>query len=68
MSEPDAGSQGALIEITRGGKKPVRLPNGETRTFLEDGDTIIMRGWCEKAGAPRIGFGEVRSRVLPARS
>ncbi len=68
MSGPDAGSEGALIEITRGGKQPVTLDNGETRTFLEDGDAIIMRGWCGKAGATRIGFGEVRSRVLRALS
>lgn len=68
MSGPDKGSEGALIEITKGGRDPITLANGETRTFLDDGDTIIMRAWCERAGAVRISFGEVRSTVLPARS
>jgi fumarylacetoacetase len=40
------------------------LPDGETRRFLEDGDEVIMRGWCERAGAARIGFGELTGRVL----
>ncbi len=66
MSGPGPGSQGALLELTVGGKQPVTLGNGETRTFLEDGDAIIIRAWCEKPGAARIGFGEVASRVLPA--
>ena len=63
MSGPEPGSQGALIELTQGGKQPITLDNGETRTFLQDGDVVIMRGWC--AGAVRIGFGEIRSQVLP---
>ncbi len=42
------------------------LPNGETRTFLEDGDTVILRAWCEKDGRRRIGFGTCRATVLPA--
>jgi fumarylacetoacetase len=67
MSGPTEGSQGALLEITEGGKKPVTLANGETRTFLEDGDTVIMRASCEREGAVRIGFGECRGEVLPAR-
>ena len=46
---------------------PINLPNGETRTWLEDGDSVVLRGWCEKPGAARIGFGEVRATVLPAR-
>jgi len=50
--------------LTEGGKHPVTLANGETRTFLEDGDTLILRGWCERAGAKRIGLGEVRGTVL----
>jgi len=44
------------------------LDNGETRTFLEDGDTVILRGYCARAGYLRIGFGEVRGTVLPALS
>jgi fumarylacetoacetase len=55
-----------LIELTVGGKQPLSLPNGESRTFLADGDSVIMRGWCEAPGAARIGFGEVRGQVLPA--
>lgn len=59
-------SVGALLEATAGGKNPVSLGNGEQRTFLEDGDTIILRGWCGGAGLPRIGFGEAKGTVLPA--
>lgn len=64
MSGPEADSAGALIELTQGGKQPVTLANGETRTFLEDGDTVIMRAWCEKASAARIGFGECIGTIL----
>ena len=67
MSGPDAGQEGALIESTRGSKQPVNLGNGETRTFLEDGDRVIMRAWCEQEGKRRIGMGEVSSTVLPKR-
>ncbi len=49
-----------------GGKQPITLTNGETRTFLEDGDTLILRGWCERAGAVRIGLGEARGTVVAA--
>ena len=66
LSGPTATEAGALIELTVGGKQPLSLPNGESRTFLEDGDSVIMRGWCEAPGAARIGFGEVRGQVLPA--
>ncbi len=66
LSGPTPDQAGALIELTEGGKKPITLPNGEQRTFLEDGDAIILRGWCEAAGAARIGFGECRGVVLPA--
>lgn len=57
---------GSMLELTEGGKSPITLENGETRTFVEDGDTIVMRGHCAKKGAARIGFGEVVSTVLPA--
>jgi fumarylacetoacetase len=56
---------GSLLELTTGGKNPVTLSNGEQRGFLEDGDTVILRGWCEREGARRIGFGECRGTVLP---
>jgi fumarylacetoacetase len=65
-SGPTPEEAGSLLELTVGGKQPVQLPNGETRSFLEDGDTVILRAWCEKPGAARIGFGECRSTVLPA--
>jgi fumarylacetoacetase len=67
LSGPTAGEAGALLELTEGGKNPLTLSNGETRTFLLDGDAVILRGWCEKAGAARIGFGECRATVLPVR-
>jgi fumarylacetoacetase len=67
LSGPSLDQAGALIELTAGGKQPLSLPDGEQRAFLEDGDLVIMRGWCEKAGAARIGFGECRGMVLPAR-
>lgn len=67
QSGPSHEEAGSLLELSNGGKQPVELANGETRTFLEDGDTVIMRGWCEKPGAARIGFGSVTSTVLPAR-
>jgi fumarylacetoacetase len=59
-------SRGSLLELTWRGTEPITLPTGETRSFLEDGDEIIMRGWCEKEGLPRIGFGECRGFVLGA--
>ena len=66
LSGPTMAEAGALLEITEGGKKPLSLSNGETRTFLLDGDAVVFAGWCEKPGAARIGFGECRATVLPA--
>ena len=66
QSGPTLDEAGALIELTAGGKNPLTLANGETRAFLEDGDAIVLRGWCEKEGYARIGFGECRGEVLPA--
>jgi fumarylacetoacetase len=54
---------GSLMEISRGGKQPLELPSGETRSFLEDGDELTLRAWCETDGAVRIGFGECVGRV-----
>ena len=68
LSGPTLDQAGALIELTTGGKHPLQLPNGESRTYLEDGDAVVIRGWCEKAGAARIGFGECLGTVLPART
>ena len=56
---------GSLLEISRGGKQPVTLPGGETRSFLEDGDEICLTAWCERDGAVRIGLGECVGRVVP---
>ncbi|HSV54612.1 MAG TPA: fumarylacetoacetase [Burkholderiaceae bacterium] len=67
QSGPTAGEEGCLLELSAGGRTPVLLANGETRSFLEDGDTVILRGWCERAGYARIGFGECRGTVLPAK-
>ena len=67
LSGPTLDQAGALVELTVGGKEPLQLPNGEARTYLQDEDAVVLRGWCEKAGAARIGFGECRGTVLPAR-
>lgn len=66
QSGPVHEEAGSILELTRG-KDPITLPNGETRTFIEDGDSVVMRGWCEREGAARIGFGEVVGTVLPAK-
>jgi len=67
ISGPTPGSSGCLLEMTTGGRNPLALPNGSTRTFLEDGDRVTMTGWCQGDGY-RIGFGEVTGTLLPARS
>jgi fumarylacetoacetase len=59
-------SRGCLLELTTRGSEPIDLPNGEQRRFLQDGDEIILRGYCEREGAVRIGFGECRGSVIPA--
>lgn len=66
ISGPDPGSYGSLIEITRNGAEPIRLAGGSERGFLHDGDTVTVRGWCERPGLPRIGFGECVGTVVPA--
>ena len=67
ISSPPESSGGCLLELTRNGAKPIMLPTGELRTFLADGDEIILRGFCEAPGYPRIGLGECRGIILPAR-
>lgn len=64
LSGPDAGQFGSLLEMTAGGKQPVQLPNGETRTFLEAGDEVILSARCRKEGEVSIGFGECRGVIL----
>lgn len=67
ISGPEQGSEGCLLEMKhRAG--PLRLPTGETRAFLEDGDRVTFQGYCDKSGLPRIGFGECAGRIIPAES
>ena len=66
LSTDSAAGLGSLLEISHGGQQPVALPTGETRTFLEDGDEVTLRAWCEADGAVRIGFGECVGRVEAA--
>ena len=66
ISGPTADSYGSMLEISWRGTKPVKMNDGSERKFINDGDTVIMRGWCEKDGV-RIGFGEANGKVLPAK-
>jgi len=66
VSGPTKDSRGSLIERTWRGAEPLTLSSGETRAFLADGDEVILRGWCERPGHPRVGFGECRGRIAPA--
>jgi fumarylacetoacetase len=68
LSGPEPSQAGSLLEMTRGGTQPIKLSNGETRGYLEDGDTVILRGRCERKGFRGIGFGECRGTVIPART
>jgi fumarylacetoacetase len=66
VSGPEPGSWGSLMETSWGGTRPLALGTGETRSFLEDGDTVTFRGWCERPGRARIGFGDLTGTVLAA--
>jgi fumarylacetoacetase len=65
ISGPTPDSFGSMLELSWQGTKPVPLANGSTRKFIEDNDTVIMKGYCQKNGV-RIGFGEVATKLLPA--
>ena len=65
ISGTEPGTFGSLLELTWRGANPISLGNGEVRTFLQDGDELIMTGWCERNGL-RVGFGEVRGTILPS--
>ena len=65
ISGPTPDSYGSMLELSWRGSKPIAFPNGETRTFLQDGDRVTMTGWCQGKDY-RVGFGEVTGRVLPA--
>jgi fumarylacetoacetase len=67
ISAPEREGYGSLMELSSGGREPIVLPTGETRTFLEDGDEVTLRARGEADGAVSIGFGECRALVLPAR-
>ena len=66
LSGPQADQGGSLLELSGGGWHPVILPGGETRTFLQDGDTVILRACCERRGARRIGWGRCEGTIEPA--
>ena len=66
LSGGEEGSDGSLLELSKGGKQPIMLPGGETRTFLEDGDELIMTAFAEAPGFVRIGFGECRGTITAA--
>ena len=66
QSGPQPGQGGSLLELSQGGKQAFALPNGETRSFLLDGDSVMLRAWCQRDGGVRIGFGECEATVLKA--
>lgn len=71
ISGPDPGTQGCLLEQTRGGTAPIALPGGELRAFVEDGDTVTITGYAgsldddDNDGGGVVGFGECRCTILP---
>jgi fumarylacetoacetase len=67
ISGPAPDSCGSLLELTWRGERPLELPGGQSRTFLEDGDQVRMSGFCQAEGY-RVGFGEVTAGILPASS
>jgi hypothetical protein len=64
ISGPASQEASALVQLNEGRRKPLTLDNGEQRSFLNDGDSIIFRGWCEKPDVARIGFGELRGQIV----
>ncbi|CAN5181021.1 fumarylacetoacetase [soil metagenome] len=66
ISGKEKSERGSMLELSWRGTEPIDLPSGEQRRFLEDGDEIVMKGYCEREGFRRIGFGECRGRILPA--
>ena len=67
ISGTTSNSYGSMLELTWRGTKPIAMPDGSERKFIMDGDTVIMKGHCEKNGI-RIGFGDVTAKVLPAKA
>ena len=66
ISGPTPDAYGSMLELSDGGKKPLALPGGDTRSFLEDGDQVILRARCERPGHASIGFGEAAGAIKPA--
>jgi fumarylacetoacetase len=66
ISGPTEDSYGSMLELAWKGTKPIKLEDGSERKFIEDGDTVVMRGFCKKDGI-RVGFGEVSTKVLPSK-
>jgi fumarylacetoacetase len=66
ISGTKAGSYGSLLEMCQGGKIKIPLSKGETRMFLEDGDTVILRGWCGGEEGETVGFGDCGGTIIPA--
>lgn len=66
ISGPESRTEGSMLEISRAGKNPITLKDGSTRKYLDDGDTLILRGYCQNENGARIGFGECRGSVTPA--
>ena len=66
VSSPEPEGLGSLLEISAGGRRSIELPSGETRRFLEDGDSVILRAHCRREGYVSIGFGECRGTIMPA--
>jgi fumarylacetoacetase len=66
QSGPGEGEGGSLLELSQGGKRPIALPGGDSRSFLQDGDTLILRAFCEAPGRARLGFGDCAGTVRAA--
>jgi fumarylacetoacetase len=66
QSGPTPAEAGSLLELSVGGSQSIQIGADESRTFLEDGDLIVLRAWCEKSGAARVGFGSAQGRLLSA--
>ncbi len=64
ISGPTPSSYGSMLEISWRGTKPISMPDGTERKFIQDGDTVILRGWCDKDGV-RVGFGEASGSIIP---
>jgi fumarylacetoacetase len=66
LSGPDESSLGSMLEISWAGSRSVKMKDGSERKFIQDGDTVLLRGYAKK-GDIRVGFGELRTKVLPAK-